>query len=235
MSAVVELALRMLAEAMAQADWSSRASLLRTMREPWRDIVAIFGEQAAWAAVRYLEQDREAAGVFSHYPEPLPADPANRDRADGTLGWTTEPSDDAPTPDANPAIVQQKMSGAVTRLINQPARDTVWNATVAAGTRYARMPVGDADTCEWCLMLASRGAVYSRDAVVTVTARSSRPEGSRFHDACRCSSIEVRTEDDLPEINQRLEELWIEHGGTFDQWRDYLKENPFGTTRQAAE
>lgn len=227
LTALVELALQALINAFRGADWTSRESLLATMREPYRDIVGVFGEQAAWSAVRYLEQDREEAGMFDLFPEPAGSvvDSATDDQIDGSLGWTTEPTDDNLEVDSE--ITRTKMSGAVLRMIRQPARQTVWNATQAAGTRYARQPRPDA--CEWCLMLASRGAVYARDTVVSVTARSERPEGARFHDFCACVPVEVRVDDDLPEINRRLEDLWIEHGGSFDQWREYLAENPFST------
>lgn len=229
LTAVVELALRMLVEAFQRADWTNRATLLRTMREPYRDIVAIFGEQSAWSAVRYLEQDRELAGVFARMPDPSESivDPPNVDQIDNTLGRATNPRKGETDPD--PAAVQAKLEGVMNRLVRQPANQTVWNATEAAGTRYARMPRGDAKTCPWCLMLASRGAVYSKGTVVDTTTRAAnRPPGVSYHDDCRCVSVEVRTADDLPEINRRLEDLWIDHGGTFEQWQEYLAENPFG-------
>lgn len=48
------------------------------------------------------------------------------------------------------------------------------------GARFARVPVGTT-TCAFCLMLASRGAVYS--------SRRSAGDGNRFHRNCDCKVV----------------------------------------------
>lgn len=50
-----------------------------------------------------------------------------------------------------------------------------------AGVRWARMPIGE--TCAWCLMLASRGAVYLSE--------ESAGSGGHFHAQCDCQIVAV--------------------------------------------
>lgn len=66
------------------------------------------------------------------------------------------------------------------------------------GTAFARVP--EPGACSFCLMLASRGAVYTAKTVGAV---------NKFHDHCRCLGIEVKRDgSDLPRINRDLEQLW---------------------------
>lgn len=48
------------------------------------------------------------------------------------------------------------------------------------GIRYARVPMGG-ETCAFCLMLASRGFVYS--------SASTAGEGVHYHKSCRCKAV----------------------------------------------
>ena len=58
----------------------------------------------------------------------------------------------------------------------------------------------------FCLLLASRGAVYSRDTVLLTEA------GKKYHDNCKCLGIEVQTPAYLPRINQELEQIYSGSG-----------------------
>lgn len=60
----------------------------------------------------------------------------------------------------------------------------VYNATHdKARTAWARVPTGGSETCEWCIMLASRGAVY----------QSWETAGGRghYHQNCKCAVVPV--------------------------------------------
>lgn len=74
-------------------------------------------------------------------------------------------------------------------------------ANIADGMKFARVP--EPGACNWCLMLASRGAVYSKDSVGMTRA-------TRFHDHCRCIGMEVSDSAPLPSVNRELEEAWQE-------------------------
>lgn len=223
LGAIRLLAIQAMLDAIEDADMSGHQKAARSLTQTFADIVNVFGEQAAMSAARYLELDRETAGV--RLPTVVPAGALPLEQIERSLNWSLRPLDEGDSQRA-----ERRMAGALQRMVEQPARETVWDATVAAKTRYARIPRGD-DPCPFCLMLASRGAVYTADTVVTTTGRSTatsgRPEGLEFHDNCHCVPAEIRADEEAPDIVRRLEDLWSEHGGTLKGWSEYLKENPF--------
>ena len=85
--------------------------------------------------------------------------------------WSSEP---------DPALALTNLDGGVTRLALAPGRDTIVESTKAdpANPRYARTP--DAGACEFCLMLAGRGAVYAEDTA-----------GFDAHDRCKCGAVPI--------------------------------------------
>lgn len=86
----------------------------------------------------------------------------------------------------------------LSRLVTKPGTDTVVENVLRDGTAFARVP--EPGACSFCLMLASRGAVYTRRSVGSV---------NRFHDNCRCLGIECRRDgSNLPRINRDLHQLW---------------------------
>lgn len=74
-------------------------------------------------------------------------------------------------------------------LVKQPGRDTIAESTAKAGIRFARVPTGT-ETCDFCLMLASRGAVYHD--------RESAGWSTKFHGACDCVATPIRDDSDYP-------------------------------------
>ena len=139
-------------------DWSdvagSRAVLVQAMRE----VLVSHAELSAQAAAEFYDLVREQA-----VGEPLGAE------ADG--GYEPEATEGAVR-----AFVQGIVEGGSVERFNREVLDRVdrdvkraANVSVARnaardplGPRYARVPSG-AETCEFCLMLASRGFVYRTD------------------------------------------------------------------------
>ena len=76
------------------------------------------------------------------------------------------------------------------RAVKQPYRDTVQRSAHESGVAWARVPSGSR-TCAFCLMAASRGAVY----------RTSATAGAdhKYHGDCDCQVVMVRSEEDYPE------------------------------------
>lgn len=99
-----------------------------------------------------------------------------------------------------PEAVLDKISRSLIRNVRNGSRRTVRAATDAAKTRFARIP--RAGACAFCLMLASRGAVYSRDTVTQARQKD------RYHDNCKCSAQEVLDPRQEPEELTRLREEW---------------------------
>lgn len=177
---------------------------VRFAKSPFAAIVETYGEQASYVAADYLFQQRSLDDVLSGLEFPEVAAPAKFDQALGSFQWAVE-SSKLPDGGLDEAVARRKLSGLLQRLVVQPARETVSNATTAAGTGYARIP--EPGACAFCLMLASRGAVYRRETVLGAHG-GGRKEPDKFHDRCRCIGIEVRKKSELPQINQDLEKQW---------------------------
>jgi len=226
------IAISMLLAAMADADMSTPESAWETLREAFIDIAFLMGEQAAMSAIRYLELDRTLAGV--RLPSPRPSDRISIDELERSFGWATRP---LTTGDLE--LVERQLTASLQRHVDEPNRTTIYDATVQAKTRFARVPTGD-DPCSFCLMLASRGAVYHTELTATATTgrstgTSGRPDTMRYHDHCFCQAREIRVdnEDDLPDIIQRAQQKWdtysesVRGAVTLDGFTDYLKDHPF--------
>ncbi len=86
---------------------------------------------------------------------------------------------------------QASVSDIVEWLVKQPYRTTIADSAIASGGGWARVPQGK--TCDFCLMLASRGAIYESKE----TARGRK--GKRYHRKCDCVPFFARDERDYPE------------------------------------
>ena len=83
-------------------------------------------------------------------------------------------------------------AGAVQRLVQQGGRDTLHRNVREdpSEPRWARAPQG-AETCAWCRMLASRGAVY-------LSRESAGGDDNNWHNDCDCQPVPVWRGQDLP-------------------------------------
>ncbi len=90
------------------------------------------------------------------------------------------------------ALQQANQLGNLTTLLDElvkrPYRDTYMDSAAASGVGWARVPKGK--TCNWCRMLASRGAVYF--------SADSAGESRKYHGDCDCQPVLVRDERDYP-------------------------------------
>lgn len=92
------------------------------------------------------------------------------------------------------------LGGTLQRAIFDAARNTtVLNAESEPGARWARH--ASANACEFCRMMATRGAVYASEAAATRVvgrgkemseSRGNQKLGDKYHDHCHCTAIEVR-------------------------------------------
>lgn len=195
----------------------------------YQAIVADYGSVTAELAVNAIAVSRQAAEVWDVLPEPLPAALPPVEQVSATFSWAVNRA--IGRGDTSPLAVAHILAGPLGRLVQQPARETIYDATRAAGTRYARLPGPKA--CAFCLMLASRGAVYTRQTVLTTGGtrpgvkerylprnqladrghryhKGRRPEGLKFHDHCDCTAIESYSDADLPKVILDLQDEWYE-------------------------
>ncbi|MBA1834157.1 hypothetical protein [Corynebacterium wankanglinii] len=205
-------------------------------------LVDQFGTGAAESALQTLEDSRTAAGV-RHLPAPVRAGLPPPAQVAGTFGWAQSQAE-------NVEELARVLAGPLGRLVRQPARQTVFSSTQAAGTRWARIPGGKA--CWFCLMLASRGAVYHSKESASLTSKRSatapevkfrnkaakgghryklgQAEGDKFHDNCDCQVVEVHDDAELPPIVEELYDEWVEvtwndglpGGSQLQRWKEHI-------------
>ena len=96
---------------------------------------------------------------------------------------------------ATPGAILSPLLGAVDKYVKQPGRNAIEFNAKREGVRFARVPQG-AKTCSFCLVLASRDAIY-------LTKRSAgdqgRGLGDRFHGKCDCAVVRVAGKSDFIE------------------------------------
>lgn len=190
-----------------------------------------YGKVAVSSALWALEDSRHTSG-HDRLPSPVAVDPVNIEQVTHSASYANNRAEGA-------AVTAARLyAGSLGRLVRQPARDTIWESTSAAGTGYVRVPAAGA--CSFCLMLGSRGAVYTQaSATVTGTTRrrgpareshyrnpsatgghryssGQRQEGRAFHDHCNCRVQESHSYDDLPTIVTDLQKQWYEITYTAD-------------------
>lgn len=198
-----------------------------------------YGKQAAASAFQAIRNSREAYDLWDLLELPVVMDPATAEQVHAATAWALQ-TKKIPG-GASGAESLHRLVGVLVRLVNQPARDTVRESAVRAGVAWARVPTAKA--CAFCLMLASRGAVYESKAVALAASgdRGPQSEGSSYHDNCHCRAIESYSDADLPQIVRDLQDEWYEvtekavRSGEKQQaaWNRHVKESrPTGSARR---
>lgn len=149
-----------------------------------------YGQVAATLAAEWYEQLRVTSGVAGSFTAltaasvPDAAVAAQVRYLAGHL-WTPEPEKII-----TPLLV------AADKYVKQPGRETISSNAEreGPGVYWARVPTGPS-TCSFCLVLASRDAVYTSKKAAT----SRRADGDRYHGFCDCVPVPLRSFDDYPE------------------------------------
>lgn len=147
-----------------------------------------YGDVAATLAADWYDELRAASGAAGRFRAltaaavPSGAVEAKVRYLAGHL-WTPEPT----------AMLGGLLT-ATDKYVKQPARDTVAANAKREGVRWARVPQGS-KTCAFCLVLASRDAVYhSKKAAGDL----GRGVGDRFHGDCDCAVVRIGKAQDYP-------------------------------------
>ena len=131
-------------------------------------IVTEYGAAGAALAAEWYDEQRAEAGVARAFTA-VPAEASDRG-TQSLIGW-------ALTTAADDAGLQALILGGVQRRIADHVRGTVTGSAVADPSARGWRRVGDGDSCLFCSLLLSRGAVYSE---ATADFKS--------HDNCGCSA-----------------------------------------------
>lgn len=91
-----------------------------------------------------------------------------------------------------------RTSGAVSRHILSGARETLLDSVQADKQAVGWARVTDGDPCAFCLMLASRGAVY----------KSEQTAGFQAHDHCGCTVMPLWKGSKLPDQTRRWRDIY---------------------------
>lgn len=167
-----------LARIWAGLDTADVRAVRKALEVAWPDLLAAYGDLTATVAADVFEVWAEDLGLRPRVELVRPVDP---DRANARMRW---------------AIGQPQALGSLTvildELVKQPGRRTIQRSAEASGGAWARVPTG-ADTCNWCRMLASRGAVYHTKQLAKFGTK-----GKKYHGDCDCTPILVRGPEDYP-------------------------------------
>ena len=138
-------------------------------------LTSIYGDMAATLAVDWYETVREAAGAGGFYSGIL-APELDPGRAIILAKWGSEPLWQS----GDLELSRSRISGGAQRMMAGQSRETVMrnvDKDKAATGRWARD--ARASGCAFCLMLASRGPVYTSQDVGDFNA----------HDSCYCVAV----------------------------------------------
>lgn len=140
-------------------------------------LISEYGDVAASVAADWYDEMRALEGVAGSFRAPL-APGVPLEQVNSRLGYATRPNGplwlgDSPTLNAFLGMMTNEY-------VLQPGRDTVMRAAHKDNAAYARIP--EPGACKFCLMLASRGFVYSK---------STAGQSKKFHGKCRCNAMPV--------------------------------------------
>lgn len=162
-------------------------------------------QASATMAARQYRQQRVAAGIGGAYT-PIPADPPPLEQIAQAVDWAVQPlwSSDVlaePATEAGSTAIadaKARLAASSERLVLDAGRDTVIdNAQRDRKAKgWARIP--EPEACSFCLMLATRGAVYRSEATADF----------KSHDNCRCHVEPVFTAYEPSAAVRQAEALW---------------------------
>jgi hypothetical protein len=160
---------------LATVDRTDVRELQARLAEMWPELVGTYGEMAGVVAADLFES---WAYDLSLRPKVVHVAAVDVPRANARMRWGTVQTD-----------VAGNLVVLLDELVKQPARSLIQKSAIASGGGWARVPTG-AETCAFCLMLASRGGVYS----------SARTAGRdrKYHGDCDCMPTLVRNPTDYP-------------------------------------
>lgn len=167
------------------------------------ELVTEYGDVSALLAADFYDMLRDVPPSAASFQAAYAA-PVDPEAARGAARWAV-----GALFDEDSGLFLSQILGSTQRLVTQRGRDTIFenSGRDRVRTSVARIPSGT-DTCEFCIRLASRGAVYA-DLV-------SAGEMNSFHDNCDCVPTVIRSKRDFPEGHdvQKFVELYTSGLGT---------------------
>lgn len=131
-------------------------------------LVETYGQAAATLAAQWYDEARAKADIGGSF-QGIPVGPSDRG-AQALAGWATSTANDMST-------LEALVLGGLQRRIGDAARETVMGSAIAdpKATGWQRQAFGG---CEFCQMIAGRGAVFSEASADFAS-----------HDHCGCVAV----------------------------------------------
>lgn len=219
-----------------QAEQLGTDEFFSYVRDGFVEIATTYHQTTGQLAATWFEESDPLSPYIARVAEPVSPDRLLRS-AEWALGGDGERG-------------LARMQGSMQRAVYDGARETVLINAEETRSRWVRVTRPNA--CEFCRMLATRSGDYaylSRESATSVgrsRREGGRKMGSRFHDDCYCTAVEVRAsqaiEDVLTEDKLRLYEQWsdeydkaVANAGTTDTkkvlaaWREQTASTPPAT------
>lgn len=161
----------------------SPAAVREALLEFFPELVATYGATSATLGADFYDMLRDVPPSSASF-RAASAQAVKSVQAEGSARWAL-----GALFSENPDLFASRLSGATQRLVLQPFRETVETSAARDPVRsgVARIPSGPT-TCKWCVMIASRGAVYTAETAA-----------GAWHDHCDCMPTVIRSSDDYPE------------------------------------
>lgn len=200
-------------------DWNQDYSTVKAQRNLvaryMKSLIDVYGTNAAVLAADFYKLAAESDDV--DIEEPLIAETVTDKTVQGSVRyaakhlWNDDPDPDAFASQVIASLVRYVKKGANDTMAINARRDGMKNK----GVRWARVPRG-AETCPFCIMLASRGFVY--------WSKESADLFGHEHEHCDCDIIPSFSDADLE---------GYDHSEYEEMYLDNLAKDKYGTVQTA--
>lgn len=199
--ALIRLLLNALAKAFGLVDVTDKKSMSQ-LAEVVAALVQRFSGTSSAISTTYYTQERQAHSVQGVYRPQVVAAPDVRREVEQAFSGRTLTNPDELTRAVSE--VETIAGDAVSDVSVETLFQAIHDDPEAKG--WARIP--EADACYFCAMLASRGAVYSKDSFVASNGKFTGKGKFKVHDNCRCNVEPAFGEYEMTAQARAAKKLW---------------------------
>lgn len=198
-NALIDLAMRDLEAVWVGLDVTDARQVKAVLESMFPDLVQTYGSTAALLAVDYYDELRGVAPTAARFQTVMSED-VDVEQAQAKARWAIGPLFGVPDPDQ----AFSNLGLGLDHLVKQFGRDTIAKnaARDPSKAQWARVP-GGRETCSWCLIMASRGAVYGSKV-------AAGGDMNKYHGKCDCTPTPIWSEDDMPYDADAIYEKYLD-------------------------
>ena len=177
--------------------------------EAFPEVFNPYAATSSAVSASFYEEVRDYAGVAGSFSAAT-LDDVETPRWNSLVGFAAQPS---LFERGASALIYSVLSGGLTSILSEIAGDTIYGNAQRERVTVGFQRVPKPGCCGFCGMLASRGATYSSEAAASgvvgrgvpvektigksggqgkgIKPRGSRSVGQKFHDHCKCRTVQV--------------------------------------------